>query len=158
MGEVITFKIPAEENTLFISNLSPTTEEEDIRSLLSQVGLVHSVKIFTREMDNITGNIISTPNHPTQPSMTNSTTTQQTSSDQLNTSISSPIDPNKHVMVSAFAKFYSLKDARNARQQLHGALLKGSKIRVIHTLMYTQQRIYGPNRTIQKLLLECSLR
>jgi RNA recognition motif-containing protein len=51
-GELIFFKVPSEESTLFVANIPPEIEEEELEEIFGKYGILHEVHSF--EVDNPT--------------------------------------------------------------------------------------------------------
>lgn len=49
-GELIFFKVPAEESTLFVANIQPEIEEEELEEIFGKYGILHDVHLF--QVDN----------------------------------------------------------------------------------------------------------
>jgi len=113
MAEIIRFKYPSNECTLFVSNYAPETTEDELMKYFQPYGLVHSLRMFDSE---------ESP-HTEETTHTSEETSLPAGSSKKNT-------PAKRNSRFTIVSYYSKQETRNAQQDLDRVSIRGKEIRV----------------------------
>ncbi|KAL6060911.1 RAD52 motif-containing protein [Balamuthia mandrillaris] len=124
-GEVILYKIPPAEHTLFVCRLHPDTTEEELEEAFSPFGLLYEVRCYMRDGDG-----------GGESSQASQATPGPSASQEP-----SPTLLNKF----AFVRFYSYFSALTAKQDVNDRKFHGARCKVTFSKLKGEDKYGGSN-------------